>query len=158
MNYWILMFRPETYEKVKEHETIGVTGLHQKRIAAVQPGDRFVTYVSRTRVVDGHGRFTSEAFVDMAPMFGVREVYPCRAKVAFEQTGARIDAKELLWGLAEFATCDAKTTPSNMLLCRGGLMKITAEDFEWLRKVLDGTWVPPEAAPSVNPATPATSL
>jgi hypothetical protein len=31
-----------------------------------------------------------------------------------------------------------------MLFCRGGFMKITPADYEWLCQVLDGTWVPPE--------------
>ena len=70
MNHWILMFRPETYENVKAHETIGVTGTHHKRIAEIQPGDRFVTYVSRKRLLDGHGRFTGSAFADTTPADG----------------------------------------------------------------------------------------
>jgi hypothetical protein len=141
MTNWLLMFRPETYEKVKEHGLIGVNHTQHKRIGQIQPGDRFVAYISRQRIVDGRGVFTSESFVDTEPVFGVREVYPYRARVRFDVTGAAKDAKELLWGLEEFKE-GAKTTPSNMLLCRGGFMAITDEDFDWLTKVLDGTWTP----------------
>ncbi len=42
MRYWIFMFRPDTYEKVKEHQTIGVCDSVRKRFAQVQKGDRFI--------------------------------------------------------------------------------------------------------------------
>ena len=137
MTHWLLMFRPETYEKVKEHGLIGVNGNHGKRIQLLRPGDKFVAYVSRKRVLDAHGEITSESFVDDAPVFGEGTFYPYRARVRFDGTGAAVDAKELLWGLKEFEE-GAKTTPSNLLLCRGGFMAITEGDYRWLREELAG--------------------
>lgn len=67
------------------------------------------TYVSRERILDGAGVFTSSAFTDLTPVFGVREVYPHRARVRFDTVGAKRDAKVALWGLDEFAN-GAKTT------------------------------------------------
>jgi hypothetical protein len=144
VNHWVLMFRPETYEKVKEHGLIGVNSNQHKRIEAIAPGDKFVAYISRTRLVDGCGEFTSSAFLDVTPVFGVSEIYPYRARVRFDKVGANKDGKDALWGLSEFATGAPKTSPANMLFCRGGFMKITAEDYEYLCRVLDGTWTPPE--------------
>jgi hypothetical protein len=146
VNHWVLMFRPETYEKVKEHGLIGVTSQHHKRIEAIAPGDKFVAYISRERILDGRGEFTTASFIDTTPVFGVREDYPCRARVRFDQMGAKRDGKDALWGLSEFAEGIPKTSPSNMLFCRGGFMKITPEDYGYLCQVLDGTWIRPEAA------------
>jgi hypothetical protein len=146
VNHWVLMFRPATYQKVKEHSLIGVTSQHYKRIEAIAPGDKFVVYVSQQRILDGRGEFTSASFIDTTAVFGVREDYPCRARVRFDQTGANRDGKDALWGLAEFAQGTSKTTPSNMLFCRGGFMKITPEDYDYLCQVLEGTWRPPETA------------
>lgn len=146
MRHWILMFRPETYAKVKELGLIGVAGRqHLKRLAEIKAGDKFVAYVSRTRLLDGRGEFTSELFHDETPAFGPGGVYPYRAKVRFELTGAAKDAKDLLWGLQEFQE-GAKTIPANTLFCRGGVMTITAADYSWLGSVLDGTWVPEPAS------------
>lgn len=142
MAHWLLMFRPETWTKVQEHGLIGVNGNQHKRIAQIAAGDTFVAYVSRERILDGAGVFTSAAFTDLTPVFGVREVYPYRARVRFDTVGAKRDAKVALWGLDEFAN-GAKTTPSNMLLCRGGFMRITPADREYLLNVLDGTWRSP---------------
>jgi hypothetical protein len=146
MNHWLVMFRPETYAKVREHGMIGVNGAQEKRIRDIAEGDTFVVYVSRDRLLDGHGVFTSTAFADTTPVFGSADVYPYRARVRFEQSGARKDARDLLWGLEEFAAGNIRTTPANMLFCRGGFMRITAKDHAWLSSVLDGTWVPPEPA------------
>jgi hypothetical protein len=132
MNHWLLMFRPDTYEKVKQHGLIGVTSNHAKRILDIREGDRFVAYVSRKQLIDGYGVFTSTAFADTTPVFGVSEIYPYRARVRFERSGAEKDARVLLWGLAEFANGEPKTSPANMLLCRGGFMRITPEDYETL--------------------------
>ncbi|MBI3927013.1 MAG: hypothetical protein HY319_15865, partial [Armatimonadetes bacterium] len=115
MAYWILMFRPETYELVKKFETIGVLHMHRRRFAQLKRGDRFVTYVSRERLLDGHGELTSEPFVDDKPVFGPGDPYPQRCRVRFLQTGARQDAKELLWSLSHFTQMTMKTTPTNYL-------------------------------------------
>jgi hypothetical protein len=144
MNHWILMFRPETYEKVKEHGLIGVNSNQYKRIEAIASGDKFVAYVSRLGLLDGRGTFTSSAFLDVTPVFGKTEIYPYRARVHFELTGAKKEGREMLWGISEFANGGLKTSPANMLFCRGGFMKITAEDYAFLSRVLDGTWTPPE--------------
>jgi hypothetical protein len=142
MNYWILMFRPQTYEQVQEKGTIGVRGVHAKRFVRLQPGDRFIAYISRVRELDSHGEIVGEPYVDIEPLFPEWTYYSQRCAVKFESMGAHVDAKELLWGLSIFGE-DMKTSPANMLLCKGGFMQITEEDYKWVRSVLDGTWTRP---------------
>jgi len=136
MKHWILMFRPETYAVAQEHGTMGVLHQHRRRFAEMAPGDRFVTYVSRKRVLDGRGTLTSAPFVDVTAIGEGWAHYPQRCNVRFDQVDAGIDAKELLWGLS---ACQEgmKTTPSNLLFCKGGFMEITQQDYEWLTGLLD---------------------
>lgn len=107
------------------------------------PGDRFVAYVSRQRLLDAHGVVTGEPYEDVAeePPGWLR--YTQRVPIRFEETGAGIDARELLWGLS---VCDEnlKTEPTNLLFCKGGFMEIPAADYDWLRAVLRGE-APPVA-------------
>lgn len=142
MAHWLLMFRPETYGIVKQHGTIGVNANHHKRVGDIKTGDTFVTYISRTRILDGHGVFTSDAYGSENLIFGKSNIYPYRANVRFEQVGATKDAKELLWGLEQFVSAPPTTTPWNILMLKGGFLKITDEDHRWLRSVLDGSWEP----------------
>jgi len=142
MRYWILMFKPETYKVVQEHGTIGVLANHGRRFADLAAGDRFITYVSRDRVLDGHGEVLSEPFDDTTAIGAGWGFYPHRARVRLDQTGCARDAKELLWGLSPFQG-GIRTSPGNLLFCRGGFMEITEQDYKWARSVLDGSWTPP---------------
>lgn len=56
---WLLMFRPETYELVKQHQVIGVITGHRERFSRVRPGDRVVVYVSQRQELDAYGQITS---------------------------------------------------------------------------------------------------
>lgn len=142
MNYWILMFRPETYELVKRHQTIGVLEAQQRRFSQMKSGDRFVAYVSRERLLDGHGELTSDPFIETTPIFGAGQVYPRRCRVKFLETGGAKDAREILWGLSKFQEMPMKTTPTNYLKCYGGFMELTKKDYDWLLEVIRGTWSP----------------
>ena len=137
MRHWILMFRPETYAVAQEHNTIGVLHQHRGRFASLAPGDRFVTYISRKRVLAGHGEVTSQPYLDTTPIGTGWAHYPQRCGVRFDLVDGDVDSKELLWGLS---ACDEnlKTTPANLLFCKGGFMEITEADYRWLRGVLDG--------------------
>src|SRR4051812_32436320 len=104
MKHWIVMFRPETYAAAREHGLMGVLNMHRRRFAEIRPGDRIVAYVSRDRVLDAHGEIVGEPYQEVAevPLGWVR--YTERAAIRFDATGARIDARALLWGLA---VCDS---------------------------------------------------
>ena len=141
MRHWIIVFRPETHASAVKHGLIGVLYQHRRRFADLRPGDRFVTYLSRVRRLDGHGLVTSKPFEEVSDTPTGWQFYTQRCQVEFEQTGAAIEAGELLWGLSAFKG-GLNTSPANMLFCKGGFMEITAEDYGWLRKVLDGSWVP----------------
>lgn len=137
MKHWIVMFRPETYAAAREHGIMAVLHNHRRRFAEVAPGDRFVAYISRQRVLDAHGEVTGEPFQEVSDVPAGWSRYTERAPIRFEQTGADIDARELLWGLS---VCDEgiKTEPTNLLFCKGGFMEISKADYDWLRKVMDG--------------------
>jgi len=127
--YWLLNFRPETYEIVKSAGTIGVLDCHRRRFAAMAEGDLFVVYVSRQRVFDGHGRIAGAPFADTTPLFGAGKLYPWRAPVTFSQTGRALPGDDLLWGLSVWPD-PMKTSPTNYLFCYGGFMEITETDYK----------------------------
>jgi len=137
MKHWIVMFRPETYAAAQKYGLMAVLHNHRRRFAEVAEGDRFVAYISRQRLLDAHGVVASDPFEDLAeePPGWVR--YTQRARVRFEETGAGIDARELLWGLTVWGETFT-TLPTNMLLCKGGFMEIPESDYQWLRAVMRG--------------------
>ena len=143
MRHWILMFKPDTYKVVQKAGVVGVLTNHEKRFSVIAPGDRFITYVSRDRILDGHGEVLSEPFLDVSAIGKGWEYYPYRARVRLDQVGAARDARELLWGISVFQG-GIRTSPGNLLFCKGGFMEITEADYSWASSVLDGTWVPPE--------------
>lgn len=140
MRNWILMFRPDTYEIVKERGVIGVLFMHRRRFAEVAEGDRFVAYLSQRQVFDGHGRIASAPYSDVEPIFPGRDLYPQRARVTFEHKGASVPAAKLLWDLDLWAARaePLKTSPWNMLYCYGGFMEVPDTDFGRLRGVVAG--------------------
>ena len=103
MNFWLFMFRPDTYEKVKQHQTVGVREGTQKRFSRIQKGDRFVAYVSRAKILDGYGAVSSDPFEDVKMIFSNDRIYPHRCKVAFEKSGCGKPAGDALWSLAQFS-------------------------------------------------------
>ncbi|MFH1464779.1 MAG: hypothetical protein ABIO70_10370 [Pseudomonadota bacterium] len=133
--YWLLNFRPDTYEIVKAAGVIGVLDSHRRRFASLGPGDRFVVYVSQRRIFDAHGRIESEPFTDLTPIFGPKRLYPWRCKVSFEQTGGAIPGDDLLWDLTAWPD-PMKTTPSNYLFCYGGFLEMPEADYQAVRRVL----------------------
>ena len=136
MNHWLIMFRPETYAAAQEHGLMGVLNTHHQRFFELRPGDRFIAYVSRDRVLDSHGEVLGEPYQEAAevPLGWVR--YTERVKVRFEGTGQRRDGRLALWGLSMVAS-GIKTEPTNLLLLKGGFLKIPVDDYNWLRRVLD---------------------
>ena len=93
MRHWLFMFRPETFEVVRREGVIGVLDTHRRRFAALVEGDRFITYLSRLRVLDGHGVLTSGPYVDDTQIFPVAQRYPWRCRVTVQRTGAdQLDA------------------------------------------------------------------
>jgi hypothetical protein len=151
VRYWIVMFRPETHAEAVQHGLIGVQFAHRKRFSELKPGDKFVAYLSRVRKLDGYGEISSEPFEEVSEVPDGWRFYVERCRVRFDQTSAGVDASELLWGLSAFAK-GLNTSPANYLFCKGGFLEVTAEDFDWLSKVLDGTWVPPVGEPDAEPA------
>lgn len=134
---WIVMFRPETYAAAREHGLMGVLNMHRRRFADLRAGDSFVAYISRDRVLDAHGEVVGEHFQEVSDTPTGWNRYTERARIRFDQVGARVDARELLWGLS---ACNEslKTEPTNLLLCKGGFMEIPEDDYLWLRRMLAG--------------------
>lgn len=134
MKCWLLMFRPDTYEVVKDRGMVGVLHMHRRRFAELANGDRFFAYLSRRQVLDGHGVVVGEPFEDVEPLFPGRERYPQRCRVAFERTGAAVPAADALWDLDVWKARDKPlvTQPWNMLLCYGGFIQVPESDYRRL--------------------------
>ena len=137
MKHWLMMFRPETYADVRTHETIGVRTGARKILKALSVSDPFLAYLSRVQQLDGIGMVAGEAFVDDTPIFSGGEVYEHRCKVAFAKSGFAQPVADTLWSLSCFPK-EMKTTPSNYIYCKGGIIEITKDDFELLARVMRG--------------------
>jgi hypothetical protein len=131
MKNWLLMFKPDTYELVRVRGVIGVLHMHRRRFAELADGDRFIAYVSRRQVFDGHGTIVGIPFEDIAKLYPGRELYPQRCRVAFDRVGAAAPAKELLWELDVWKAREKPLTtqPWNMLFCYGGFMEVPESDY-----------------------------
>jgi len=135
MTYWILMFRPETYEQAREKNLIGVLNSHRKRFANLSPGDKFVAYVSRICEFDALGEVVGRPYQDDTPVYPGWERYTRRCQVRFHVDGAHLGAKELLFELSSFQG-PLKTHPANLIFCRGGFMEISMEDYGHLQTLI----------------------
>lgn len=141
MKYWIMIFRPDTYEQVRAHGTIGVRTGARKVLHALSVGDRFIAYVSQKQQLDGAGTIASTPFVDETPIFATSKAYEHRCKVTFTEAGHERPAGDALWELSVFPE-EMRTTPSNYICCKGGIMEISAEDYELLVRVMRGEQEP----------------
>ncbi|GMU52620.1 MAG: hypothetical protein AMXMBFR33_17660 [Candidatus Xenobia bacterium] len=140
MRNWLLAFRPDTYEKVQQHGTIGVLKHHRKRFADLAKGDRFIVYLTQVQCLDGHGLIDGSPFEDTKPIFGEGQNYPNRCRVKFLETGVRRPVGDSLWFLDVFRELN-NTVPTNMLFCRGGFIEIPGSDYDYLRGILGGAEV-----------------
>lgn len=136
MQYWLFMFRPDTYEQVQKHNTVGVRDSVRQRFSALKPKDKFVTYVSRVQRLDGFGEIASEPFIDNTLIFSTDKVYQHRCKVKFKKTGADVPSGDILWFLEAFEGL-SNTSPTNMIFCKGGFIEITAKDYRSLVDMIE---------------------
>ena len=137
MKHWLVMFRPETYRDVKAHGTIGVRTGAKKLLKELSIGDHFLAYLSRVQQIDGIGTVAGEAFVDDSPIFSGGKAYEHRCKVTITESGFARPAADTLWSLSCFPG-QMKTTPSNYIYCKGGIIEITKDDFDLLVRVMRG--------------------
>ena len=137
MKHWLMMFRPETYGDVKAHGTIGVRTAARKLLNALSVGDPFLAYLSRVQQLDGLGTVDGEAFVDDTPIFSGGKVYEHRCKVAITESGFARPVGDTLWLLSCFPK-EMKTTPSNYIYCKGGIIEISKGDFDLLQRLMRG--------------------
>lgn len=137
MKHWLMMFRPETYGDVKAHGTIGVRTGARKLLKDLSVGDPFVAYLSRLQQVDAIGAVAGEPFVDDTPIFSGGKVYEHRCRVTFAESGFARPVVDTLWSLSCFPR-QMKTTPSNFIYCKGGIIEIAKDDFDLLVRVMRG--------------------
>lgn len=123
-----LMFKPDTYEIVREPGVIGVLNMHRRRFGDL--ADRFVAYLSRRQVLDGQGTIVGQAYQDLEKLFPGNELCPERCRVAFERAGAGVPAADLLWKLDVWNAREKPLTtqPWTMLFCYGGFMQVPESD------------------------------
>lgn len=136
MKYWLFMFRPDTYAKVREHGTVGVRHGVRRRFREISKGDRFAAYISRKMCLGGYGEVTSDPYEEDTVIFAKDQVYRHRCKVHFEDNGNQPPAGDALWGMS-FCCDGMKTSPTNLMLCKGGFMEISEEDWGFLRGKVD---------------------
>lgn len=139
-----MMFRPETYESVKAHATIGVRTPARKVLGALTVGDRFIAYISQVQQLDGIGTVAGREFVDDTPIFSGAKGYEHRCRVAFDESGHARPLGDTLWFLSCFPS-EMKTTPSNYIYCKGGIMEISESDYALLVRVMRGEEEPKRA-------------
>lgn len=137
MKYWLMMFRPETYEDVRAHGTIGVRTGARQLLRDLSIGDSFVAYLSRVQQLDGIGTVAGDAFEDDTPIFSGAKGYEHRCAVTFAESGFAQPAVDTLWLLSCFPQ-EMKTTPANYIHCKGGIIQVTKDDFELLVRVMRG--------------------
>ncbi|TNF32503.1 MAG: EVE domain-containing protein [Deltaproteobacteria bacterium] len=145
MKYWLMMFRPETYGDVKAHRTIGVRTGARKLLKELSVGDPFLAYLSRVQQLDGIGTVAGETFVDDTPIFSGGKVYEHRCNVAFTESGFARPVADTLWSLSCFPS-EMKTTPSNYIYCKGGIIEVTEDDYDFLVRVMRGEEEPKRLA------------
>jgi hypothetical protein len=138
MRYWLFMFRPDTYAKVREHGVVGVRDGVRKQFGQIRKGDRFAVYVSRVQQLDGYGEVTSDPFEGDTLIFAQDQLYAHRVRVRFDGAGAARPAGEMLWALSPFQGT-IKTTPTNLIFCKGGFIEISAQDYDVLVQTVDGS-------------------
>ena len=136
MKHWLFMFRPDTYEKVRAHQTVGVRDSVRKSFQQIRAGDRFVVYVSRAQLFDGYGEVTSDPFEGDTLIFADDQLYANRVRVRIDKVGVERPVGEMLWALSPFQGT-LKTTPSNLIFCKGGFIEISPDDFDHLRKWME---------------------
>ena len=138
MKHWLLMFKPDTYEIVRERGVIGVLNMHRRRFGDLADGDRFVAYLSRRQVLDGQGTIVGPPYQDVEKLFPGNELYPERCRVAFERAGAGVPAADLLWNLDVWKEREKPLTtqPWNMLFCYGGFMQVPESDYRRLVELM----------------------
>ena len=143
MKHWILMFRPDTYEQVKEKNTTGVLKNHRNRFAELAPGDKFIAYVSRVRELASYGEIAGEPYVDEVPLFPNWDRYPHRCAISVHRTGAHLPANELLFRGLHVADALASRIPIakgnlislhvlNAIIGEGDAMGVAAKIFQRL--------------------------
>ncbi len=131
MKHWILLFTPETYELVKKHSTIGVRSNVWKSFSEnMKPGDRFIGYISKKMQFDCVGTITGDATFEETMLFHDQKWFPCRRRVKFEKTGLAKPSGDLFHGVAPFN--EANTGPGNYLMCKGGFVEVSKNDYDWL--------------------------
>jgi len=138
VRHWLIMFRPETYQTVRDHSVIGVRMDHRKRFALISSGDLFVAYISRRGLLDGYGRIVGNIREDDTPLFGADTSYPLRCDVEFDRANLATPVGELLWHLDQWNQMgkELRTHPANMLFCYGGFMEIQPSDYRHLRSAM----------------------
>lgn len=129
------MFRPDTYKRVLEHNTVGVRREARARFAKIRRGDRFVTYVAKEKLLDGYGEIASDPFEDNTLIFSDRQIYEHRCRVRFVAHSKAVEAGNILWYLSPYINL-GRTTPTNMIFCQGGFALLSTKDYEMLIKHL----------------------
>ena len=132
-----MMFRPETYEDVRSHGTIGVCSGARKILHEPSAGDSLVAHVSRLQHRDGVGTITGKPFVDDTAILSGDKVYEERRTVDFDETGFPQPVGDTLWSVSCFSS-ETKTTPTNYVFCKGGIVELAEENSLLLVRVMKG--------------------
>ena len=74
---------------------------------------------------------SSDPFEDNTLIFSDDRIYPNRCNISFDKSGLAKDADDTLWALSPFQGT-MKTTPTNLIFCKGGFIEISGDDYMYL--------------------------
>jgi hypothetical protein len=143
-NYWIIVGSPENFSTTREHGfTIqGLKSRHRKKAEQMQPGDKFVFYVTGYKGFGATATVTSEYFEDHTIIWKSTnkkkqdEDYPFRVTI---EADIVLPAGELVSAepIARAMTYARKWPAENWTLAfQGNVHKIDRSDFELIHDAL----------------------
>ncbi|MYF24904.1 MAG: EVE domain-containing protein [Nitrospira sp. SB0678_bin_10] len=143
MSYFLDLFSPETYEAYKQsnQEVSGFRNRHKKIAERVNPGDKFLCYITKLSRWFGVLEVKSKAFIDDAPIF-----YPesdpfivrfhVKPIVLLEVDKAIPIHEDKIWASLSFTRDLKKPSTAWTGKVRGSLIQLDERDGEFLEDAL----------------------
>jgi hypothetical protein len=143
MNHYLDLFSPQTYEAFNRssRDISGFRKTHEKHAQRVQPGDRFICYMSKVSRWFGILEVLGSSFIDDTPIFYDKDdPFVVRFKVkplvwlAPEHAIPALD--DLVWTRLSFTKNQSKHSTVWAARVRGSLSRLNAEDATVLEQAL----------------------
>ena len=143
MNYYLDLFSPETYEAFSKSSR-GISGFRTRQTKAarrIQPGDRFLCYMTRVSRWIGVLEVTSDAFNDDTPIFYPQDdPFILRFKVKpivwLQKENTVPIHEDEIWNRLSATKDHSKTSKTWTGKFRGSLVLIDRKEGEFLEQIL----------------------